>query len=143
MVMRRAWRPIAAIRADTPASIEVLERTSNGAYRDLRVSCAGPEPCEVHAYYTWAGAVYEPSHVVVRGFRVNVAGSVHGLHALLRDTDLLAEPDAGGRVIARHPAGTEVAIAGTADGADYYYVSPCNACESGFVPRAAVAPTRS
>lgn len=29
-------------------------------------------------------------------------------------------------------------IVGTAGKAAYYYVSPCNACESGFVPQSAV-----
>jgi len=45
----------------------------------------------------------------------------------------------GASVINRYDAGTEVAIVGTAYGAGYYYVSPCNACESGLVPKSAVS----
>jgi hypothetical protein len=41
-------------------------------------------------------------------------------------------------VIKHYDANTEVAIVGTAEQADYYYVSPCNACESGFVPKSAI-----
>ena len=42
-------------------------------------------------------------------------------------------------LIERAVEGTEVAVIGSAEGGDYYYVSPCNACASGFVPRAAIS----
>ncbi len=51
-----------------------------------------------------------------------------------------ATPTAEGQVIGHYGPETEVAVIGTVAGADYYYVSPCNACDSGFVPRAAVRP---
>jgi hypothetical protein len=54
-------------------------------------------------------------------------------------TVVRAAPEAGALEVGRYDAGTELAIIGTLEGGDYYYVSPCNACESGFVPKAAVA----
>ena len=56
----------------------------------------------------------------------------------LAATTVLAAPSAGARDVGQYDAGIEVAIIGTAERADYYYVSPCNACESGFVPKSAV-----
>ena len=86
------------------------------------------------------GMYYEAASVEVRGYPVDFANSVHGLHALVADTTLLATPRADGAALERHSAGTEVDIIGTAEAADYYYVSPCNACASGFVPRTALPP---
>lgn len=75
---------------------------------------------------------------MVRGFRVDLTDSVHGLHVLADETALLATPEPHGAEITRYGPGTEVAIIGTARGRDHYYVSPCNACEKGFVVKSAV-----
>jgi hypothetical protein len=50
---------------------------------------------------------------------------------MVATVDVLAEPKSGAASVGHYDAGTEVAIVGTAG--DWYYVSPCNACESGFV----------
>ena len=81
--------------------------------------------------------MYEATRIDVRGTRVDVAGSIRGLYELSAATTL--------ELSLRHEqprwalrSGTEVAILGTAAGGDYFYVSPCNACDSGFAPRAAL-----
>ena len=132
------WRPIASISADSMQSLELLDTSAGEGYRDLRVGCLGETPCTEYSSYTWQGTYYDATRLEARGFGVDIAGSVHGLYALLADTDVLAGPAPGAQVLRRYDAGTEVAIIGTAEGPDYYYVSPCNACESGFVRKAAV-----
>lgn len=132
------WRAIAAIYADSPESIEVLDTPAGARYRDLRVGCIGAEPCSEYWYYEWAGELYDRTYLEVRGFRVDFAGSPHGLYGLAGETAVLATPEPGARVLERYGPDTEVAIVGTAVGAPYYYVSPCNACESGFVATSAV-----
>ena len=84
---------------------------------------------------TGAGVVREAS---LRGFRVAFADSVHGLRASDGDIAVFAAPRPDAAVLAVYPSRTELAIVGTVVGADYYYVSPCNACESGFVPTSAL-----
>jgi hypothetical protein len=74
----------------------------------------------------------------VRGFWVDVSDVVHGLRTLAREAAVLATPVPHGEVLNRYLAGTEFAIIGRARGAPYYYVSPCNACESGFIAEAAL-----
>ena len=76
----------------------------------------------------------------MRGFRVEVADSIHGLYGLTGDIVLRATPAASGVEIGRYGSDTIVAIVGTAEDGDWYYVSPCNACESGFMARAGIRP---
>jgi len=82
--------------------------------------------------------MYEATRVDVRGTRVDVAGSIRGLYELSAATTLRAQPSSRAAEMGHYDAGTEVAILGTAAGGDYFYVSPCNACDSGFAPRAAL-----
>lgn len=124
------WRSIGSIDAPDPRVVGV---TASG---DLRVDCADPGECVEQRFYERAGEHFELSHLMVRGHRVAVTGSPHGLRALSHAADLLDVPAAGGERLGRYPAGTLVAIIGSADG--YYYVSPCNACRSGFVEEAAM-----
>lgn len=132
-----AWVVIGGIGAFDASAVEVLPAGKTAKYRDLKVNCTdGDPPCSEAAYYQWSGQVYDQTSREVRGFKVDVAGSVHGLYGLLGDTALLATPSADGKVIGRYGSETDVAIIGQS--ADYYYVSPCNACESGFVRKAAV-----
>ena len=135
-----AWRAIAGISAYAPEMLEVLEATAARSYRDLRVGCTGDDPCNEYWYYQWTGNQYETSHLEVRGHRVDFADSIHGLYGLVGEVDVLATPSVGAAVVGQYGSDTQVAIVGTAVAADYYYVSPCNACESGFVPKAAVRP---
>jgi hypothetical protein len=49
--------------------------------------------------------------------------------------DVLAEPKSGSKTLQRYQAGAIMAVIGEATGTDYLYVSPCNACENGFVAK--------
>jgi hypothetical protein len=133
-----AWRAIAEISADSMESVEVLAPSAGQRYRMLRVGCGGETPCPEYWFYAWTGERYEPERLEVRSVPVDFAHSVHGLHVLHDATNVLATPAPDAIVVGHYDAGTEVAIIGTVEDADYYYVSPCNACESGFVPRKAV-----
>lgn len=133
-----AWRAIAEIWADSPEAIEILDARADQTYRDLRIGCAGEDPCNEYWYSQWTGEKYERTYLEVRGHRVEFEKSIHGLYGLVGEIDVLATPTAGAAVVGHYGADTEVAIVGTVAAADYYYVSPCNACESGFVPKAAV-----
>jgi hypothetical protein len=132
-----AWVTIGGIGAFDPGAIEVLPAGTASGYHDLKVNCVdGNPPCVESVFYQWNGQLYDSNFSEVRGFHVDVAGSVHGLHGLTGDTAVLATPTADGKVIARYGPETDVVIIGQAK--DYYYVSPCNACESGFVRKSAV-----
>jgi hypothetical protein len=134
-----AWRVIAAdIYADSMESLEVIPPAAGQGYGTLRVGCGGEAVCPEYWFHTWMGTAYERERVEVRGFPVSFAKSVHGLYPLAGKTALLATPEPDSTVIANYDTTTDVAIIGTTARADYYYVSPCNACESGFVPVAAV-----
>lgn len=141
------WRMIGALHAGDAASVELLFRPDR-AQADLRISRAVATPDFEHWYYEWQDqdpaqddtglGYYEPVFFEVRGFRVEFADSIHGLYALIGDTDVLAAPVVTAVPVGRYAAATDVAVVGTsADGA-YFYVSPCNACESGFVARSAI-----
>jgi len=134
-----AWQAIAEIWADAPESIEVLATPASGN-RDLRVGCTGTAPCNEYWFYQWAGKQYERIYLEARGHRIDFDNSIHGLYGLVGETDVLAAPRAHGDAIGHYGSDTEVEIVGTAADADYYYVSPCNACDSGFVPKSAVRP---
>ena len=135
-----AWQAVAEIWADAAQSLEVLETPPGPGNRDLRVGCAGQNPCDEYWYLQWDGRQYARGYLEARGHRVDFVDSIHGLYGLVRETDVLATPTADGAVVGHYGSDTEVAIVGTASGADYYYVSPCNACASGFVRKAAVRP---
>jgi hypothetical protein len=132
------WREIAGIFfAYEPQQLEVLDAAADG-YHTLRVGCGGTEPCPEQWLYEWLGTAYDRTRAEVRGHGVDLASSIHGLYPFVAQTRVLATPTAGAEQLGTYEAGTEVAIVGTAETADYYYVSPCNACDSGFVPKAAV-----
>ena len=132
-----AWVVIGGIGAFDPGAIEVLPARAASGYHELKVNCVdGDPPCVESVLYQWNGQSYESRSTEVRGFHVDIAGSVHGLYGLTGDTAVRATPTADGKVIARYGSDTEVAIIGQAK--DYYYVSPCNACESGFVHKSTV-----
>src|SRR6266850_2493187 len=128
------WQLIGEIYADAMESIEA-RGAGGGRHRELRVGCQGENPCREYWFYEWRVGQYERERIEVHGFGVNFSTSPHGLVKLADATALLATPSADAPVIKRYAADTEVAIVGTAEKADYYYVSPCNACESGFVPK--------
>ena len=125
-----AWRLLGSLSALSRDEIALADTVHDDGYRDLVVGCNNGEDC-VRWTYIWRNGTYEPTSAEVRGHGVDLASSVHGLFALAADATVLATPTADGEPLDRYSAGTEVAIIGTAG--EYYYVSPCNACESGFV----------
>jgi len=56
-------------------------------------------------------------------------------HQTTNNIKLLAAPKAGSAVLAAYNAGTIMKVVGEETEAQYLYVSPCNACESGFVSK--------
>lgn len=133
------WQAIGEIDTPTMKSVSILG-ASPGQYGTLRIGCSGTDECVETWYYLWTGNAYEKTYVDVRGHRVNFADSVHGPYTLVTITRLLSIPEGGANFVARYPGDTEVAVVGTSEKGDYYYVSPCNACESGFVEKSAVRP---
>jgi hypothetical protein len=132
-----AWVAIGELLASEPEQLTLGTAAASDGHRALEV-CA-QEGCAERFIYEWIGTAYDRTRVDVRGTRVDVAGSIHGLYPLAAPTRLRALPSEDSAEVGQYDAGTEVAVIGTADAGDYYYVSPCNACESGFAPRSAVA----
>jgi hypothetical protein len=133
-----AWQEIAGIFfAYEPEQLVVLDAAA-GDYAALRVGCTGNEPCSQLWFFDWNGSSYERTRVAVRGFDVDLIDTINGLYPLAAAIDVRATPAPDAASVGRYEAGTHVAIVGTATTREHYYVSPCNACESGFVPLAAV-----
>jgi len=133
------WAAIGELFAGSADSIEIAATGAPNGNRDLRVGCgAAAQDCAVVWNYTWRDGAYQRTTIDVRGHRVDFEGSVHGLYSLVAATAVLATPAADAVVLEHYDAATEVAIVGTAANG-YYYVSPCNACESGFVPTTALS----
>jgi hypothetical protein len=131
------WAVIGELSATAPEEVTLAAKAARNGYRTLEV-CA-QQDCTERWIHEWLGTTYDATRVEVRGARVDVASSIHGLHPLAAATTVSAAPSARARELGRYDAGTEVAIIGTLEDGSYYYISPCNACESGFVPKAAVA----
>jgi hypothetical protein len=131
------WRAIGSFRAAVPEDVALAATPAGSGYAPLEI-CAR-DSCAERWIHEWRGEAYEATRIDVRGARVAFAESVHGLYPLRVAATLLAAPAQGAAAIERYDAGTEVAVVGTAEGGDFYYVSPCNACESGFVAASAVA----
>jgi hypothetical protein len=138
-----AWQFIGSISASSRDAIEVTDTVHADGYHDFSVGCGTDQECVENWHYLWRDGFYEATSVDVRGYRVAFADSVHGLYPLVEDTTLLATPTTAGPPLDRYGAGTEVAIIGTAEASAYFYVSPCNACVSGFVPTSALPPLRA
>jgi hypothetical protein len=132
----RAWTAVGSIAAQWPEQLTLGSARAADGHRSLEV-CARQD-CAERWTYEWQGESYDTTRVEVSGTRVDIAGSLQGLHPLAAEITVRAAPRASGTDLGRYPAGSDVAVVGTAG--DWYYVSPCNACERGFVPRAAVAP---
>ena len=130
-----AWQVIAALPTTGPERVEVGAPSRDG-YGTLAI-CA-QDPCVERSFYEWRDGSYERTRVEVRGARVVFAAHSGDLRPLFATTAVLAAPSADAAEVGRYEARVDVAIIGTAETADYYYVSPCNACESGFVPTSAV-----
>jgi hypothetical protein len=132
-----AWTVVGSISATSPEQLALGATQSADGHRALEV--CSQDRCAERWTYEWQGKSYEMTHADVRGARVEIATSVQGLHPLTAATTLRATPRASGENVGRYEAGADVAIIGTVEDGDWYYVSPCNACKSGFVPQSAVA----
>ena len=130
-----AWIVVGNIAAEWPEQLTLGDTRSADGHRSIEVC---ERDCRERWIYEWQGETYDATRVEVGGTRVDVAGSIHGgLYALAAETTVRANPRADGANVGSYAAGTGVAIVGTAG--DWYYVSPCNACDRGFVPRTALA----
>jgi hypothetical protein len=132
-----AWANVGSLSASSPEQVALGSARAADGHHTLEV--CRQNGCAERWFYDWRGRSYEVARAEIRGARVDVAGSVHGLHPLAAATAVRATPRASGTEVGRYDADTDVAIIGTAEGGDWYYVSPCNACESGFVPRSSVS----
>jgi hypothetical protein len=131
-----AWTVVGSLSASSPEQVTLSTARSADGHRTLEV--CPRDGCPERWIYEWQGESYEATRAEVRGTRVDVSDSVHGLYPLKAATTVRAAPRANGTAVGDYEAGIEVAIIGTVEGGDWYYVSPCNACDSGFVARSAV-----
>lgn len=131
-----AWTVVGSIFAESPEQVALGTARASDGHHALEV--CPRDGCPERWVYEWQGTSYDATRANVRGTRIEIASSVHGLYALADATTVRETPRANGAEVGRYDAGTEVAIMGTAEGGEWYYVSPCNACDNGFVPRSAV-----
>ncbi len=128
-----SWLEIGAFNADDAPAIEVLP-AEEGKYAVLRGGCLGQQPCSELTHYEWDGQAYARTWIDFKGHAVDVAPG--GLMTLTQDSAVLDAPGTKGQVLDEYPAGTAMIVIGTARGAPYSFVSPCNACRRGFVETA-------
>jgi hypothetical protein len=123
------WTAIGALRDGE--GIEVVASTGAAAYATIREGCRAARPCDEVRFSTWDGSAYQLTAIEARGHWVDFAND--GLWRLSEDADVLAAPAPGAAAIDRYAQGTDVVVLGTARDSSFKYVSPCNACASGFV----------
>lgn len=131
------WVELGAIGADEAPAIEVLP-AEEGKYAGLRGGCLGQQPCSEYAYYEWNGTAYERTWIDFKGNAVDVVPG--GIMTLTQDSAVFDAP--GGKraqALDEYPIGTAMIVIGTARGAPYSFVSPCNGCRRGFVETALLA----
>jgi hypothetical protein len=58
------------------------------------------------------------------------------LYTMTAKIDVLSEPKMGVKKLATYEPGAMMAVIVEAKGTDFLYVSPCNACDKGLVPKA-------
>lgn len=128
-----AWVELGAVNADDAPKIEVLDGPA-GTPATLRGGCLGHRPCSELTHYEWKGEAYEASWISYRGHAVDVVPG--GLWTLTQNAVVRTEPKKGGQALDEYPAGTAMVVIGTARGAPYQFVSPCNSCRRGFIETA-------
>jgi hypothetical protein len=137
-----AWRSIGSIGVADPVAVELLPARPGSRYRELRVGCAGEGVCDEFAYYRFGKDTYELARLQVRGHWVDVVGGRGEPRGLLGEVAVKATPAKDGAELKRYPADTEVVVLGRATGTPYLYISPCDACASGFVEASALKPAQ-
>lgn len=123
------WQPLGTFPAG--AQFAAIARAGDDAHPDLRISCRGETVCEP-GLYRWSGSQYEEVERNVHGFAVQrwpAARLVTPAHGVA----VLAAPKVGGRVIGEYDGAAIFAVFGEVSGTGFVAVSPCNACENGFV----------
>lgn len=131
-----AWVVLGYINADDAGAIEVLETTGTSGYASLRGGCGGSRPCKELTHYTWNGESYDRTLIEVGATTVDVAPG--GLRTLMAEAAVLAAPTPDAQVLDTYPTGTDVVVIGNVRDSAYRYVSPCNACDRGFLPASAL-----
>ncbi|MBM4195656.1 MAG: hypothetical protein FJ197_00970 [Gammaproteobacteria bacterium] len=132
------WFLLGAVNPGDALNIEVLPAVQGQPYRELRGGCNGQRPCDELTHYSWQGGYYDRRAIEVRGHWVEVMPG--GMRLLAADTALRAAPAEDAATVDQYPAGLPMAVVGKARDADYFYVSPCTACASGFVAAAGLQP---
>jgi len=127
------WVELGTINPDDAPGIEVLP-AADGGYATLRGGCTGMLPCSELTHYEWKSGEYERTWIDFKGHAVDVAPG--GLMKLTQDAPVLDAPKKNAVELDEYPVGTAVVVIGTARGAPYQFVSPCNACRRGFVETA-------
>lgn len=125
------WTAIGAFRSHDSLRAEVLRPESDSSHGVVREGCGGERPCDELWYYRWDGSAYQKSTLEVRGHVVDFDNE--GLWTLMQDAPVLAEPAPEASILDHYRKGADVVVIGHVRGTTYKYVSPCNACERGFV----------
>lgn len=131
-----AWHAIGAFRSYDSLRAELLAPEGDSAYGVVREGCGGARPCDELWHYRWDGSAYQRSTIQVRGHVVNFDNE--GLWTLVQDASVLAEPFQDAATLDSYAKGTTVVVIGHVRDTHYKYVSPCNACERGFIDAGAL-----
>lgn len=123
------WTAIGDVRDGE--GVEVVPGAAGSAYGTIREGCRGVRPCDEVRYSTWDGSAYQLTAIEARGHWVDFDND--GLWRLTKDSAVLATPMPGAATLDSYVQGTEMIVLGTARGSQFKYVSPCNACASGFI----------
>lgn len=126
-----AWFAIGAFRGYDSLHAELMTPEGESIYGVVREGCGGERPCDELWYYRWDGSAYQRSTIEVRGHVVEFDNE--GLWTLASDAPVLAEPLPDAPILDSYSQGTTVVVIGHVRDTSFKYVSPCNACERGFV----------
>ena len=130
------WVAVGSISAEAPEQVALARAAAADGHRTIE-ACARDD-CGERWSYEWLGIdVRSDARRCSRNARRCRRLDPRALRAIGSD-DVASSAFARAAEMGHYDAGTEVAILGTAAGGDYFYVSPCNACDSGFAPRAAL-----
>jgi hypothetical protein len=75
-----------------------------------------------------------PQMPITTKYKINRSGAGQ-LYSLTGPIEVYSDPTKKSDVIGEYEAGAMFVVIGQAVGTEYLYVSPCNACENGFVEK--------